>query len=283
MGTTNLLPFNPSMALAESDSDYAADTMRTGGAQTDAILSSAFFNKLMGQVSLFMAALAQALANKGFSTHDSDGFAALVTQLANIWTTADNIPGIATVPYASSIAFDASTARTFQVTLAGNVSLSTLVNVAAGELLIFILIQDGVGEREFAWPSDVPGRPIAAEANSVSVQAFIVGVGGAVAPLDIGVRTQNAVSKSLGAVYQNTGSSVMDVSVLLSMPNNSSVAAYSDASPTPTTLVGQESHFTGYATTTGNTIMLKVLPGNYYTVKNLGSANATVQQWIEWQ
>jgi hypothetical protein len=283
MGTTNLLPFNPLLTNAESDSAYASDTMRTGGAVTDALLPSAFFNKLMGQMSLFVAALAQALANKGFSTHDSDGFAALVAQLANIWTTADNIPGIVTVPYASSIAFDASAARTFQVTLTGDVTASSLANAAAGELLIFILIQDGVGEHAFAWPSNVPGRPIAAQANSVSAQAFIVGADGTVQPLDVGVRTQTAVSNALGYTYQNTGSNTREVSVLLSMPNNASVAAYSDASPTPSTLVGQSSHFTGYSTTTGDTISFKVLPGNYYVVKNIGSAAASVQQWIEYQ
>ena len=53
--------------------------------------------------------------------------------------------------------FDGGRANASKITLKGNVTSSKLTNVTAGEQLNFIVCQDAVGGRSFAWPANLKG------------------------------------------------------------------------------------------------------------------------------
>ena len=96
-GSSNFLVHNPTCANQESDATYAADATRVNGIQFNQIMPSGWMNKLWYQCALMVAALAQMLANKGFTVNDgsaspSTAFAGLVAVLSSILTTSD-IPG----------------------------------------------------------------------------------------------------------------------------------------------------------------------------------------------
>jgi hypothetical protein len=181
--STNFLPFNIGLANAESDATYSTDPLRTGGAVTDGVLPSPFTNKAWYQWSIFVAAMAQSLANKGYVVSDAD-FSNLVAVLSNIRTLADVSGGIQTVTYSSSVLFNAASYNSFDLTLTGNVASSNITGQAAGQTLLFIIAQDGTGGRTFAWPSSLtnPGA-ICSLANSITIQMFIVRPSGAIVPI----------------------------------------------------------------------------------------------------
>lgn len=91
-------------------------------------------------------------------------------------TTGKSLSTPTTVTFSATPTFDASTSNNFKITLTGNVTSSTLSNATAGQILVFEIIQDGVGSRTFVWPSNVKnGMSItgqAGAANEVSVQIF---------------------------------------------------------------------------------------------------------------
>ena len=173
-GTTTFQQFNPALNNAQTDAQYLAESMRTGGAVLDALLPSVVFNKFAHQTAMFTAAFCTMLANKGYTTAD-DNFANLVAVLMNVLTAADAGALIAQIPYATAVSFDASVAAKFDLTLTGNVSSSALVNIVRGQMLVFVIAQDAVGGRTFAWPANVidPGA-ISTIANAVSIQPFVV-------------------------------------------------------------------------------------------------------------
>jgi hypothetical protein len=88
---SNFLQWNPNQINQESDTQYAADSMRAGGAGDPAIFPSATANKLFYQISTFIAAAAQALTNKGYSIVDTN-LANLTAQLQNLITAVDLAP-----------------------------------------------------------------------------------------------------------------------------------------------------------------------------------------------
>lgn len=49
--------------------------------------------------------------------------------------------------------------QTFQITLTGNVTSSTLASCASGQPVSFIIYQDGTGGRTFVYPTNVPNAP----------------------------------------------------------------------------------------------------------------------------
>lgn len=87
-GLNNFLQFNPSAANQESDAAYAADTTRSGGLITNQAVPSPLLNKTIFQSSTFVAALAAALAAKGYNITDSN-LGILAGVLANMVTNAD--------------------------------------------------------------------------------------------------------------------------------------------------------------------------------------------------
>lgn len=182
MGSSNIQVFDPTLQNAESDATYATDTARINGATTG-LCPSPLFNKLAAQVSMVCAALGQALANKGFVISDAS-YTNLIAALSNIQTTADLLAKLQIVPYATSITFDAGAAVAFDLTLTGNVSASAVVNAAQGQVITFIIAQDSVGGRTFAWPSNVANPPaISTVLSSVTIQSFIVRPNGQLVPV----------------------------------------------------------------------------------------------------
>lgn len=91
MPSHNFLQFNPTAANQESDAAYSSDTLRSGGAANSALLPAITFNKLMFQLSTMVAALAQAMVNKGFTLSDAN-LSTLTSAVQNIMTTADMSP-----------------------------------------------------------------------------------------------------------------------------------------------------------------------------------------------
>jgi hypothetical protein len=87
-GTNNFLQWNPTAANQENDSAYTSDTLRSGGAPTNAIFPSATANKLFFQTSTFVAAMAAAMAAKNYNVVDTN-LTNLQTSLSNILTNAD--------------------------------------------------------------------------------------------------------------------------------------------------------------------------------------------------
>jgi hypothetical protein len=89
---------------------------------------------------------------------------------------AADIFGITAVAFSATPVFDASTFAfpTLTITLTGNVTSSSITNPTAGQIITFIITQDGTGGRTFAYPSNVKCESaIGTDASSVSVQSFI--------------------------------------------------------------------------------------------------------------
>lgn len=188
-GSTNFLTFNPAANNQENDATYNTDITRTGGVLLDQILPSPLANKMWFQSAQFISAFCTMMADKGFSPMDGagvgGGFNALVAVLTNVKTSADFTASIVLVPYATSITFDANLGSGFDLTLTGNVSASTLINQAPGDIFTFIIAQDATGGRTFAWPPSLVGTaPICPLPNSVTVQQFIVRVAGQIVPTE---------------------------------------------------------------------------------------------------
>jgi hypothetical protein len=82
--------------------------------------------------------------------------------------------GFASLGYSATPTFNASAASTFKMTLSGDVSSSTLANAAAGQILSFVLCQDGAGNHNFSWPSNMKGgMAVGLEAGKCSAQSFV--------------------------------------------------------------------------------------------------------------
>jgi hypothetical protein len=82
--------------------------------------------------------------------------------------------GFSTLAFSATPVFDASAANTFKITLTGNITSSTLVNVGAGQPLDFIICQDATGSRTMSWPANVKGAmTIGSTASRCSAQSFV--------------------------------------------------------------------------------------------------------------
>jgi len=87
---------------------------------------------------------------------------------------ADLPAGLVSVAFSATPVFDAFAGLTFEMTLTGNVTSSSVANGTAGNTITFIIRQDGTGGRTFAWPANFKGASlIAPDANLYSVQSFV--------------------------------------------------------------------------------------------------------------
>jgi|SRR6185312_1476967 len=96
-GATNFLQWNPNALNQETDTAYSGDSVRSGGAPANAIFASALANKAFYQWSIWIAAMANMMANKGYSPNDgsatpASALANLEAVLANIMTQVDMTP-----------------------------------------------------------------------------------------------------------------------------------------------------------------------------------------------
>lgn len=81
---------------------------------------------------------------------------------------------VTVAPFSAAPIFDASLGDTQKITLAGNVSSSTLSNAGAGQRINFIVCQDASGGHSFTWPANVKGgMTIGSAASKCSSQDFI--------------------------------------------------------------------------------------------------------------
>jgi hypothetical protein len=66
---------------------------------------------------------------------------------------------LTTVTFSPTPVFDLSLGNGFQITLTGNVTSSSIINLSTG-LYSFLIIQDATGGRPFVWPGNVYGAPL---------------------------------------------------------------------------------------------------------------------------
>ncbi|MGC8493188.1 MAG: hypothetical protein ACP5SH_15770, partial [Syntrophobacteraceae bacterium] len=93
----------------------------------------------------------------------------------HIKTNVGLVPQLNAPAFSATPVFDGSKGNTQQITLTGNVTGSTLVNVEAGEQVNFLVCQDATGSRTFAWPANIHGgMTIGQTANKCSAQSFLV-------------------------------------------------------------------------------------------------------------
>jgi hypothetical protein len=112
--TTNFVQWNPNQSNQETDSAYQADTLRAGGAATDALFPSATANKLFYQVTTWVTAMAQMMKAKGYTTSDAN-LTTLQGVLANIRTNADVTGGYGVMAVTAGAASLVPTAGLTQV------------------------------------------------------------------------------------------------------------------------------------------------------------------------
>ena len=179
-GSTNFLQWNPGQANQETDAQYSTDAQRTGGATMSSIFSSITANKLFYQLSTMVSALAQMLANKGYTVSDNN-YANLINVLANLITQVELITSVTSimrrvvaVPWSATPTFDASLGDIFDFSMQADVTSSTLTNVADGQILTFLLRQNATGGHAFAYPSQIASASAPdGGSNAVSIQRFV--------------------------------------------------------------------------------------------------------------
>lgn len=99
-----------------------------------------------------------------------------------------NVMGsLVTMPFAASESFDCRLVDgpiAFDLTLTGDVTSSVLVAPFAGQIVTFIITQDGTGGHAFAWPSNVFNHvTVNAAPNSTTVQSFVARANGNLYPI----------------------------------------------------------------------------------------------------
>jgi hypothetical protein len=134
-------------------------------------------NKMWRQSSMLAAALANFISNElNIDVVDDGNLATLITNLTNaVMQAARNASNtIVSVPFSATPIFDASQGSIFEIVLTGNVTSSTLINVAPGQRLSFIIHQDATGGRTFVAPANLPlpGLPISVQPNSRAAIPF---------------------------------------------------------------------------------------------------------------
>jgi hypothetical protein len=152
MATTNFLQVNNASINQETDAQYTVDPIRTGGAPVTGELPSPLFNKLAYQLSTFVAAFGEMLANKGFSNSDAD-INVLSAVLANIQTSADVPDPLILVPYSPTPTLAAANVGGFFMTLTGNSAIQAVAGLTNGQLVAMYYLQDSVGGRAVTFPS----------------------------------------------------------------------------------------------------------------------------------
>lgn len=174
MATTNFVQHNPTAANQEPDAAFDSNSLTTGGIGVDAIMPSDWMNKRWYQDSTMIAALAQMLATKGYSTSDAN-ISTLASVLSNIVTNNDLKPAQITVPYSATPTFDASRANGFRIDLGGNVNGSFIINGTPGQIVTFFIVSRSPGNFSFAWPGNVQnaGNVQTQSIGNLFTQSFI--------------------------------------------------------------------------------------------------------------
>src|SRR6185437_1942244 len=155
-GSTNFLQWNPGQNNQENDSDYLADSQRSGGAPNGTPFPSPTGNKLFYQLSTGITALMQMMATKGFTVNDTN-IGTLASVLAAIQTTADVKKLLQSVAYSSSVVLNAGQYNGFQIALNGNLSFS-ITGATPGQLIIILFKNDSSGNHTVTFPGSWSGQ-----------------------------------------------------------------------------------------------------------------------------
>jgi hypothetical protein len=167
-------------ALVDSQGSFSGSGYQTQGFQVG-IAQPAQANKAWRQASIMAAALANFISNKlNIYIADDGNLTNLITNLTNAIRNA--LSGVLVVTFNPTPIFDASQSNTFEMTLTGNVTGGTLINMIGGQPLTFIIHQDGTGGRTFVPPSNLPMATIDPGASKTSVQTFAVSNSGTIYP-----------------------------------------------------------------------------------------------------
>ena len=223
-GTTNFLQHNPQQTNQETDPQYAADNIRNSGLGVDDIVPSIWLNKILYQVSTFVAAFGNMMANKGYSPLDTN-IVTLEGVLANLLTNADIKLPLVSVAYAATAEFNAALSNGFDMVLAGNVTSSALINMSIGQVVTFIITQGAV-PYTFSPPHNINGwQAITPVANKVTVQSFIMDEAGNIIPFS---QTQPILLSNGNGYYRIYPDGSMDmfgtVTMVANDANTNSVA-----------------------------------------------------------
>lgn len=185
MPTTNALQWNPTAVNQENDATYLTDTQRLGGAANPSLFDARLANKLFYQLTTYVTALGQMLANKGYTTSDAS-LSVLTNVLANIQTTADIKSGLQLVTFSPTLTFNCLLSNGFEVVLTGNLTSLTISGAVVGQIIMLAFVQDGVGGRTVAYPANLLGAgTINSVAGSTSMQLFQVLADNKLHPLSI--------------------------------------------------------------------------------------------------
>lgn len=82
--------------------------------------------------------------------------------------------GLQIVSFSATPTFNAGLYNSFEMTLTGNVTSSTVTGAVVGQQLNFIIQQDGTGGRTFAWPANFVNAPAVGALASASTSASFV-------------------------------------------------------------------------------------------------------------
>lgn len=86
---------------------------------------------------------------------------------------------LVTLVFNANLVINGLLGTTYDLTLTGNVAVTTFNNVQAGVVYTLILVQDGVGGRTFAYPGNLfGGGPIDPDPGSVTTQSFVARANG---------------------------------------------------------------------------------------------------------
>jgi hypothetical protein len=178
MPTVDYLPIATSAnATVDTQANFDGSGYQLNGFQAG-IADPAQVNKAWRQGSMGTAVVANFVANiLGINILDDGNLEEFVANFtAAVAASASGIVnGIVLVPFSTTPVFNAALGTTFEITLTGNVTSSSIENFLPGQRIKFILHQDSVGERAFVPPTNVPMSPIPPSApNITSMQNFFV-------------------------------------------------------------------------------------------------------------
>lgn len=182
VGTDYLPVATAAGANVQSQADYAGSGPQTVGVQVG-IANPQVANKMARQPSVVAAALTTLIANT-LSTYVSDdgnvnALATLIQDLIeSLAVGAAGSPSVISVAYSDTPVFDCSLGNqlmpVFHITLTGNVTSSTLINMLPGMKITFHIVQDGTGGHSFVPPASVPMGTIDPTAVQINTQTFDV-------------------------------------------------------------------------------------------------------------